>query len=162
VAVSCRPALSQRRGWCCSARDGVVMAGMVAQGQWRRRRPTSLVRRHGMDLGGRGTVVLPPFEGSAVLLRGCCASAVREWVAQGHGADSGLTAQCRTVVGMASPGGLAEQRRDMISRRVRGTTCVDLSLSRAPAGVRTLNAPVGGAGTGAVSLRGPQARQRLA
>jgi hypothetical protein len=96
-----------------------------------------------VDLGGRGTGVCPPFEGSAVLLRGCCASVVREWVAQGHGADSGLTAKCCIVVGMASPGELAEQRRDMIPRRVRGTTCVDSSLTRAPAGVRTLNAPVG-------------------
>jgi hypothetical protein len=47
--------------------------------------------------------------------------AVREWAAQCHGADTGLTAQCRTVAGMASPGGLAEQRRDMVPRRVRGT-----------------------------------------
>jgi hypothetical protein len=50
------------------------------------------------------------------------ARAVQEWVAQCHGADAGLTAQCRTVARMASPGGLAEQRRDMIPRRVRGTT----------------------------------------
>jgi hypothetical protein len=47
--------------------------------------------------------------------------AVRKWVAQCHGADTGLTAQCRTVAGMTSPGGLAEQRMDMIPRRVRGT-----------------------------------------
>jgi hypothetical protein len=48
-----------------------------------------------------------------------------KWVAQCHGADTGLTAQCRTVVGMASPGVLAEQRWDMIPKRVRGTTwCV--------------------------------------
>jgi hypothetical protein len=46
---------------------------------------------------------------------------VREWVAQCHGADTGLTAQCRIVAGMASQGGLAERRRDMILRRVRGT-----------------------------------------
>jgi hypothetical protein len=148
VAASCRPALPQRRGWRCSARDGVVMAGMAAQGRWRRRR---LVRRHGVVLGGRGTCICPPVEGSAVLLRGCCASSVRELVAQCHRANPGLTAQCRTVVGMASPGGLAEQRRDMILKRVRGTTCVDLSLTWAPAGGRTLNAPVGGAGTGAAS-----------
>jgi hypothetical protein len=141
--VSCCPALPQRQGWRRSAQDGAVTTGMVAQGRWRWRRPASVVRRHDVDLGGRGTGVRPLFEGSAVLLRGCCASVVREWVAQGHGADSGLTAQCRTVVGMASPGELAEQRRDMIPRRVRGTTCVDSSLTRAPAGVRTLNAPVG-------------------
>jgi hypothetical protein len=41
-------------------------------------------------------------------------SAVRKWVAQCHGADTSLSAQCRTVAGMASPGGLAEQRWDMI------------------------------------------------
>jgi hypothetical protein len=49
-------------------------------------------------------------------------SAVREWVAQCYGADTGLTAQCRTLAGMASSGGSAEQRRDMIPKRVRGTT----------------------------------------
>jgi hypothetical protein len=43
--------------------------------------------------------------------------AVRKWTAQCHGDDTGLTAQCRTVAGMASPGGLAEQRRDMILKR---------------------------------------------
>jgi hypothetical protein len=52
-----------------------------------------------------------PFKGSTVLFRGCGAPAVREWVAQCRGADTGLTAQRRTVAGMASPGGLAEQRR---------------------------------------------------
>jgi hypothetical protein len=46
--------------------------------------------------------------------------AVREWAAQCHRVDTGLTAQCRTVEGMASSGGLAEQRRDMIPTRVRG------------------------------------------
>jgi hypothetical protein len=54
------------------------------------------------------------------LLRGCGAPAIREWVAQCHGADTSLTAQCCTVAGMASPGGFAEQRRDMIPKRVRG------------------------------------------
>jgi putative intracellular protease/amidase len=43
--------------------------------------------------------------------------AIRQWAAQCHGADTGLTAQCRTVAGMASPGGLVKQRRDMIPRR---------------------------------------------
>jgi hypothetical protein len=59
---------------------------------------------------------VPPssFEGGG-------ASVVRKWVVQCHGTDTGLTAQRRTVAGMASPGGLAEQRRDMIPRRVRGT-----------------------------------------
>jgi hypothetical protein len=70
--------------------------------------------------------VRTPFEGSAVLFRGCGARAVLEWVAQCHGADTGLTAQYRTVAGMASPGGLAEQRRDMIPRRVRGVAWIRL------------------------------------
>jgi hypothetical protein len=48
-------------------------------------------------------------------------SAVREWAAQCHGVDTGPAAQCRTVEGMASPGELAEHRRDMIPRRVRRT-----------------------------------------
>jgi hypothetical protein len=94
---------------------------MATQGRWRRRRHASLVRRHGVVLGERGTDVRPLFEGSAVLLQGCGASAVREWVAQRHGAVIGLTAQCRTVAAMTSPGGLAEQRRDTIPKRVRGT-----------------------------------------
>jgi hypothetical protein len=128
------------------------MAGMAAQGQWRRRRPALLVRRHGVALGERGTGIRPPFEGSAVLHRGCCAPALREWVAQCHRADLGLTAQCRTVAGMASPGGLAEQCRDMIPRRVRGTVMRGFVSDRALAGVRALNAPVVGVGTGAASL----------
>jgi hypothetical protein len=104
-----------------------------------------LVRRHDIVLGGREMGVRTPFEGSAVLFRGCGARAVLEWVAQCHRADAGLTAQCRTVAGVALPGGLAEQRRDMCQRRG-----ADSSLTRAPAGVSTLNAPVGGACAGAV------------
>jgi hypothetical protein len=50
----------------------------------------------------------PPFEGSTVLFRGCGVSAVREWVAQCHGANASLVTQCRTVAGMASPGEFAE------------------------------------------------------
>jgi hypothetical protein len=128
VAASCRLVLPQRRGWRWSARDGVVVAGMAAQDRrWRRRR-ASLVRRHGIVLGGREMGVRTPFEGSAVLFWGCGARAVQEWVAQCHGADTGLTAQCRTVTGMALPGGLAEQRRDMILMRVRGVARIRLWL----------------------------------
>jgi hypothetical protein len=89
-------------------------------------RHASLVRHHDVVLGERGTGVRPPFEGSTVVLRGCGAPVVREWVAQCHGADTSLTAQCRTVAGMASPVGLAEQRRDMIPRRVRGVARIRL------------------------------------
>jgi hypothetical protein len=67
-----------------------------------------------------------PFEGSAVLFRGCGARAVLEWVAQCHGADAGLTTQYRTVAGVALPGGWAEQHRDMIPRRVRGVSRIRL------------------------------------
>jgi hypothetical protein len=59
-----------------------------------------------------------PFEGSAVLFRGRDASIIREWAAQCHGTDTGHAAQRRTVIGMASPGELAEQRRGVIPRRV--------------------------------------------
>jgi hypothetical protein len=75
-------------------------------------------------------------------------SVVREWVAQCHGVDTGLAAPCRTVAGMASPGELAEQRRDSQACQRRG---MDSSLTRAPASIRALNAPVGGAGMGAAS-----------
>jgi hypothetical protein len=68
-------------------------------------------------LVGRETGVRPLCMGSAILLRGCGAWAVREWIAQCHGADTGLTAQCRIVAGMASPGGLVKQHRDMIPKR---------------------------------------------
>jgi hypothetical protein len=87
---------------------------------------------------------LSPFEGFAVLFRGCGAPVVREWVAQCRKADTGLTTQCRIVAGMASPGGLAEQRRDMTPRHVGGTACARRCQS--------INVPVGGAGTGAAGL----------
>jgi hypothetical protein len=50
-----------------------------------------------------------------------------------------------------------QNSQDMIPKRVRGTAFVDSF-----AGVRALNAPVGGAGTGATSSWGPRARRRLA
>jgi hypothetical protein len=77
-------------------------------------------------LGGRGTDVRPPFEGSVVLFRECGTSTVRDWAAQCHGTDTGLAAQCRKVAGMALPGELAEQRRDMILRRVRDVAWIRL------------------------------------
>jgi hypothetical protein len=137
-------------GWRCDGGDGCI--GPMATERTRLTGPTS---RRGP---GRAQNRHPsPFKGSAVLFRGCGALAVHEWVAQCHGADTGHTAQYRTMAGVASPGGLAEQRRDLIPRRVRGTACVDLF-----AGVRALNAPVGGAGTGAASPWEPRARRRLA
>jgi hypothetical protein len=81
-----------------------------------------------------------PFEGSAILFRGCGARAVLEWVVQcrtvPYGGGDGLTGR----VGGTAPGydSQACQRRGM-----------DSSLTRVPAGVRILNAPVGGAGAGA-------------
>jgi hypothetical protein len=71
VATSCRPGFPQRRGWCCSARGGSVVEGMAAQGRWRRRRRTSLVRRHGVIPGERETSIRTLFEGSTILFRGC-------------------------------------------------------------------------------------------
>jgi hypothetical protein len=117
VATSCRPGIPQHRGWCCCARDGGVAAGMAAQGRLRRRGRASLVPRHSVVSCGRETGVCTLFEGFVVLFQGCSARAIREWAAQCHGADTGLTAQCRIVAGMASPEGLAKQCRDMIPRR---------------------------------------------
>jgi hypothetical protein len=59
-----------------------------------------------------------PFEGSAVLFRGCGAPAAREWVVQCRGAVADHAAQRRTVTGMAASRELAEQCRGMIPRRV--------------------------------------------
>jgi hypothetical protein len=41
-------------------------------------------------------------------------------------ADTGLTAQCRIVAGMALPGEMAEQRWGMIPKRVRGVARIRL------------------------------------
>jgi hypothetical protein len=71
-----------------------------------------------LSLHGRGVVVRLLFESSAVLFRGCGASAVWEWVAQCHGVVADPAAQRCTVAGMASPGELAEQCRGMIPGRV--------------------------------------------
>jgi hypothetical protein len=94
-----------RRGWSHRA-DG--------DGGDRSRRPDVMA----LSLLGCGVVVRLPFEGSAVLFRGCGASAVREWVAQCHGVVVDPAAQRCTVAGMASPGELAEQCRGVIPRRV--------------------------------------------
>jgi hypothetical protein len=102
VATSRRPGLPQRRGWRCGARDGSTTAGMAAQDQSWRRRCAPLVRRHGVVPCGRGAGIHTLFEGFAVLLRGVQRAVVREWAAQCHGVDTGLTAQSRTVPGMAS------------------------------------------------------------
>jgi hypothetical protein len=67
---------------------------------------------------GRGVVVRLPFEASAVLFRGCGASAIREWVAQCHGVAADHAAQRHIVAGMSSPGELAEQCRGVIPRCV--------------------------------------------
>jgi hypothetical protein len=71
-----------------------------------------------LSLHGCGVVVRLLFEGSAVLFRGCGASAVWEWVAQCHGVVTDSAAQRCTVAGMASPGELAEQCRGMIPKRI--------------------------------------------
>jgi hypothetical protein len=50
--------------------------------------------------------------------------AVPEWATQCHRIDTGLTAHSRTLLGMASQGGLVKQHRDMIVRgpALRGFT----------------------------------------
>jgi hypothetical protein len=73
--------------------------------------------------------------------------AVREWAAQCHRADTGLTAQCRTVAGMASPGGLAKQPRDMISRRCQRLG-EDSSLTRTPTLCQNIKCSGRGSGCG--------------
>jgi hypothetical protein len=45
-------------------------------------------------------------------------------VAQCHGADTGLAAQCYTAAGMASPTELVEQRWDAIPGRAKVSACV--------------------------------------
>jgi hypothetical protein len=161
--TSCCPGLPQHRGWCCSARDGGVVSGMAAQGRWRWRRHASLVQHHDVVLCERETGGCTLFEGSTVLFRGCGVRAVREWAAQCHGVDTSLTAQCRTVAGMALPGGLAKQRRDMISKRCQRDGMSGIrSLLGCPRRVRALNAPVGGVGAGAADPREPRAWRRPA
>jgi hypothetical protein len=87
---------SSRRGGVLSPRsptvwDGDAVPRMVSgQRGWphrtdgdggdRSRRPDVTA----LSLCGRGVVVRLHFEGSAVLFRGCSASAVREWVAHCH------------------------------------------------------------------------------
>jgi hypothetical protein len=103
-------------GWCRDGGDDC--AGLMVTEGTHLTDPTS---RHGpMRAWNRRP---SPFEGFAVLFRGCGAPAVRERLAQCHRADTGLTPQCRTVAGMASLGGLVEQRQDITPRRIRGTAC---------------------------------------
>jgi hypothetical protein len=94
-----------RRGWPHRA-DG--------DGSDRSRRPDVTV----LSLRGCGIVVCLPFEGSAILFRGCGAPSVRERVAQCHGVVAGHAAQRRTVEGMTSPGELAEQFRGVSTKRI--------------------------------------------
>jgi hypothetical protein len=160
VAVSCCLVPPQRRGWHCSARDGVAGAGTAAQDRWRQRRRVPLAWRHGIVLGKHGIGVRPPFRGfRRPLSRAWRVSrtrvggtVLRNWhrhrrTASYSGGD-GLTGG---VGGTSSRcDSQACQRRD-----------VDSSLAQAPANVRALNAPVGGAGMGAVSPWGPRARWNL-
>jgi hypothetical protein len=99
-------------GWCWGRRGWSHRTD--GDGGDRSRRPDVTT----LSLCGRGVVARLPFEGSAILFRGCGASVVRQWVAQCHGVVAGHAAQRRTVAGMASPGQLAEQCRGVIPRRV--------------------------------------------
>jgi hypothetical protein len=114
----CVPSLhaATASGWRCSARDGRTGLTVTAGA-----RPTS---RHGPV---RARNRRPSrFEGSAVLFRGCGVPVVQEWVAQHHRVDTSLTAQYSIAAGMAPPGGLAEQHRGVIPRRVRGVAWICL------------------------------------
>jgi hypothetical protein len=100
-------------GWCRDGGDGRIgPTTMKVTG------PASPTSRR--SLGQTWNRCSSPFEGPTVLFRGRGASAVREWVAQCDGTNAGHVAQHRTVAGMASPGELAEQRRGVIHRCVRG------------------------------------------
>jgi hypothetical protein len=71
-------------------------------------------------------------EGSRVRpapLRGRGALAVQEWVAQCHGADTGLVAQSPQWREWASPRELAEQRQGVIPRRVMARLCCVRALN---------------------------------
>jgi hypothetical protein len=105
MVIQCPGWRRGRRGWSHRA-DG--------DGADRSRRPGVTA----LSLHGRGVVVRLPFEGSAILFRGCGTSAVREWVAQCHGVVADPAARRHTVAGMASPGELAEQCRGRIPGRV--------------------------------------------
>jgi hypothetical protein len=99
-------------GWCSGWR-GWPHRTDGDGGDWPRRPGVTA-----LSLCGRGVVARLPFEGSAVLFRGCGELAVREWVAQCHGVVADHAAQRRTVAGMASPGELVEQCWGVIPRRV--------------------------------------------
>jgi hypothetical protein len=58
--------------------------------------------------------------------------AIQKWAAQGHGADTDLSAHCCIVAGMVFPRGSIEQRRGVIPRRV--------NIVAQSSGVRALNA----------------------
>jgi hypothetical protein len=132
-----RKVYNNRRGGVLSPRTPTASRMVVQCSGWRRgggdgrigptvtdesRLPGPASRRR----PGRACNRRSLFECFADLFRGCSAWAILEWVAQCHGADTSLTAQCPTVAGMASPGGLAEQHRDMTPRRVRGVARIRL------------------------------------
>jgi hypothetical protein len=96
-----------------------------------------------LSLRGRGVVVRLPFEGSAILFRGCGAPAVREWVVQHHGV---VAWPCRTASHSGGDGLARGVGRAVPGRDSQARSSVDSSLTWAPANVSALNAPAGGAG----------------
>jgi hypothetical protein len=68
-------------------------------------------------------------------------------VAQCHGADTGLAAQCYTTAGMASPRELVEQRWNAIPGRAKVLVCVLRCQS--------IKCPYTGAGARATCVRVP-------
>jgi hypothetical protein len=93
------PRAQQRRSCCSSALRGAAGTGAATQDQqWRGCAPAGLASWFDpADSRGKGSRVQPPP------LRGRGELAVREWVAQCPGADTGHTAQLRAVAGMGFP-----------------------------------------------------------
>jgi hypothetical protein len=96
--------------WCSSGGDGhtglIVTGTTDPAGLTSRRGPASAQKR-------RSRVPPAPFEGATCYP-----------MAQCHGADTVLAAQCYTTAGMASPRELVEQCRDAIPGRAKVVMCV--------------------------------------
>jgi hypothetical protein len=76
--------------------------------------------------------------------------AVWEWVAQCYGADTGLTAQCRTVAAMASRGGTVPGYDSQAA--LEGRHGGDSPLTQAPAACQSIQCSGQGSGRGVTSL----------
>jgi hypothetical protein len=159
--MSCRPGLPRCRGWRGSARDGSIAAGRTGPELAEETCSTSPTSwRCPMRARGRRTY---PFRGfRRPLSRG---AVCRPYVSGLHSVTELTPAfphRSPTVPGMASRGGLAEHRRDMIHR-----WCQRAGVARIrfwpghPRRARAFNALVGGVGAGVASSGRPRARRRI-